>query len=84
MNLLFALAIGVLSGCGLWLLLRARTFDLVLGLTLLGYAVNLFIFAMGRLTFGAPAILIERAPRRPSASISAPLKSGSTIGSTTR
>ena len=53
MALLLSLAIGVLTGCGLWLLLRARTFDLVLGLTLLGYAVNLFIFAMGRLKVDA-------------------------------
>ena len=49
MALLLALAIGVLTGCGLWLLLRARSFDVILGLTLLGYGVNLFIFAMGRL-----------------------------------
>ena len=54
MALLFSIGIGVLVGCGLWLLLRARTFDLILGLTLLGYGVNLFIFAMGRLRPGAP------------------------------
>ena len=53
MALLLSLAIGVLTGCGLWLLLRARTFDVVLGLTLLGYAVNLFIFSMGRLKVDA-------------------------------
>lgn len=49
MALLLALAIGTFTGCGVWLLLRARTFDVILGLTLLGYGVNLFIFAMGRL-----------------------------------
>ncbi len=53
MALLLSLGIGVLVGCGLWLLLRARTFDVILGLTLLGYGVNLFIFAMGRLKPGA-------------------------------
>lgn len=53
MALLLALGIGTLTGCGVWLLLRARTFDVVLGLTLLGYGVNLFIFAMGRLKPGA-------------------------------
>jgi multicomponent K+:H+ antiporter subunit C len=53
MTLLLSLGIGVLVGCGLWLLLRARTFDVVLGLTLLGYGVNLFIFAMGRPRPGA-------------------------------
>ena len=59
---LFASAIGVFTACGVWLLLRARTFDLVLGLTLFSYAVNLFIFAMGRLTFGAPPIIVEGVP----------------------
>ena len=49
MALLLATAIGILVGCGLWLMLRARTFELVLGLALLGYGVNLFIFSMGRL-----------------------------------
>ena len=43
--------------CGIYLLLRGRTFPVVLGLTLLGYAVNVFIFAMGRLWSGAPPIL---------------------------
>ena len=57
MLLMLALGIGVLSGCGVWLLLRARTFDAILGLTLLSYAVNLFIFAMGRLWRDAPPIL---------------------------
>jgi multicomponent K+:H+ antiporter subunit C len=52
-----ALLIGVLAGCGVWLLLRARTFDAILGLTLLSYAVNLFIFAMGRVKPGAPPIV---------------------------
>ena len=55
--LFFALAIGVFTACGVWLMLRARTFDVVLGITLFSYAVNLFIFAMGRLTFGAAAIV---------------------------
>ncbi len=31
-----------------WLLLRPRTFQLIIGLCLLSYAVNLFIFSMGR------------------------------------
>ena len=54
---LLATGIGVLTATGVWLLLRARTFDLPLGLTLLSYAVNLFIFAMGRLAVGAPPIV---------------------------
>jgi multicomponent K+:H+ antiporter subunit C len=59
---LFASAIGVFTACGVWLMLRSRTFDIVLGMTLVSYAVNLFIFAMGRLTFGAAVILVEGAP----------------------
>jgi multicomponent K+:H+ antiporter subunit C len=43
--------------CGVYLLLRGRSFTVVLGLTVLGYAVNVFIFAMGRLWTGAPPIL---------------------------
>jgi multicomponent K+:H+ antiporter subunit C len=54
---LIAVVIGLLTGCGVYLLLRARTFPVVLGLTLLSYGVNLFLFAMGRLTIGVPAIL---------------------------
>jgi multicomponent K+:H+ antiporter subunit C len=57
MLLLLALGIGTLAGCGVWLLLRARTFDAILGLTLLSYAVNLFIFAMGRVKVGAVPIV---------------------------
>jgi multicomponent K+:H+ antiporter subunit C len=57
-----ASAIGVLAGCGIWLCLRSRTFDVVLGLTLLSYAVNLFIFAMGRMAFNAPPLLRDGTP----------------------
>src|SRR5690606_19286324 len=51
-------AIGLLTGAGLYLLLRARTFSVILGLTLLSYAANLLIFAGGRLTRGAPPLLL--------------------------
>lgn len=54
---IIALAIGVLAGSGVWLVLRPRTFPVALGLTLLAYAVNLFIFAMGRLRVGAAPIV---------------------------
>jgi multicomponent Na+:H+ antiporter MnhC subunit len=57
MEIVFALAIGVLSGSGVWLLLRPRTFQVVMGLSLLSYAVNLFIFGMGRLAVGKPPII---------------------------
>jgi multicomponent K+:H+ antiporter subunit C len=57
MELIVALAIGVLAGSGVWLLLRPRTFQVVIGLSLISYAVNLFIVAMGRLRVGAAPIL---------------------------
>lgn len=57
MEILIALAIGVMTACGVYLTLRARTFPVVLGLTLLAYAVNVFLFSMGRLTIGLPAVI---------------------------
>lgn len=57
MEIVIAAAIGLLTFAGVFLLLRGRTFSVVLGLTLLSYAVNLFIFAMGRLTPNAAPIL---------------------------
>jgi multicomponent K+:H+ antiporter subunit C len=62
MELLVASAIAVLAAAGIWLSLRARTFEVVVGLTLLSYAVNLFIFSMGRLRPGAPPILRDGVP----------------------
>ncbi|WP_225025973.1 Na+/H+ antiporter subunit C [Xinfangfangia pollutisoli] len=57
MELVLSLVIGIFAGSGIWLLLRPRTFQVIIGLCLLSYAVNLFIFSMGRLTVGAPAIM---------------------------
>jgi multicomponent K+:H+ antiporter subunit C len=48
MAALISIALGCLCAAGIYLMLRPRTFDVVLGLTLLSYAVNLFIFFMGR------------------------------------
>ena len=57
MAALIAIALGALTAAGIYLMLRARTFDLILGLTLLTYAVNLFIFFMGRIKIGAAPII---------------------------
>ncbi len=57
MEWLISLVIAVLTATGVYLTLRARTFPVVLGLTLLAYGVNLFLFSMGRLTIGHPAII---------------------------
>ena len=61
MELLMASGIGVLTAAGVYLLLRPRTFDAILGLTLISYAVNLFLFSMGRLVVGRAPILGEGA-----------------------
>jgi multicomponent K+:H+ antiporter subunit C len=61
MELVLALGIGALAGSGIWLILRPRTFQVIIGLSLLSYAVNLFILSMGRLRSGAPPILPDRA-----------------------
>ncbi|AVR87022.1 Na+/H+ antiporter subunit C [Thauera aromatica] len=56
MEAVFAIAVGVVFGAGIWLILRPRTFQLIIGLLLMSYAVNLFIFAMGRLWVDKPPI----------------------------
>ncbi|NNE80140.1 MAG: Na+/H+ antiporter subunit C [Silicimonas sp.] len=57
MELIVASAIGVLTAGGLYLVMRLRTFPVILGMSLLTYAVNVFLFASGRLTIGASPIL---------------------------
>lgn len=57
MEWLVASVIAVMTGCGVFLTLRARTFPVVLGVTLLAYAVNVFLFTMGRLQLGVPAVI---------------------------
>lgn len=57
MEIVLALAIGVLTAAGIWLVLRPRTFQVLIGLTLLSYAVNLFIFSTGGVRIGAEPVL---------------------------
>ena len=57
MEAILALVIGVLGGAGVWLVLRPRTFQVVMGLTLLSYAVNMFIFSMGSIVIDKPPIV---------------------------
>jgi multicomponent K+:H+ antiporter subunit C len=57
MEFVLAIGIGALAGSGVWLILRPRTFQVIVGLSLLSYAVNLFIVAMGRLREGAPVLV---------------------------
>ena len=62
MEFLLATGIGFVTACAIYLMLRGRTFPVVLGLTLFGYAVNVFIFVMGRLWTNAQPILIGEGP----------------------
>ena len=57
MELLIAIAIGALTTAGVYLILRKRSFAVVLGMTMLSYATNLFLFAMGRLEVNKPPII---------------------------
>ncbi len=59
MELLVASAIGILTAAGIYLVQRLRTFPVIIGVSLLTYAVNVFLFASGRLAIGAPPILSD-------------------------
>jgi len=61
MALLLALVVGVLVGGGVWLALRPRSYSVVLGLTLLGYGVNLFILTAGRVDRRTPPLTVDGA-----------------------
>ena len=57
MEVILAIVIGVFGGAGVWLVLRPRTFQVIMGLTLLSYGVNLFIFSMGSIFIDKPPIV---------------------------
>jgi multicomponent K+:H+ antiporter subunit C len=59
---LIASAIGVLTAAGVYLVLRGQSFPIIIGLAFLSYAVNLFLFSMGRLTINHPPIIDPNAP----------------------
>ena len=74
MEAVMAMAMGIMFGSGVWLLLRPRTFQVITGLLLISYAVNLFIFIMGRLSINQPPLTLAEGTidpalkRRPNAS----------------
>ncbi len=57
MEVLVATAIGAMSAAGIYLVLRLRTFPTVIGMTMMSYAINLFLVATGRLATDKPPIL---------------------------
>jgi multicomponent K+:H+ antiporter subunit C len=62
MEFLLATGVGVVTATGIYMMLRGRTFPVVLGLSLFGYAVNVFIFLMGRLWSNAAPVLVGAGP----------------------
>jgi multicomponent K+:H+ antiporter subunit C len=62
MEVLVASGVGFATAAGIWLVLRAQTFPVVLGLTFLSYAANVYLFAMGRLAVDAPPVIRAAAP----------------------
>lgn len=56
MEALVASGIGLLTAVGVYLVLRRQTFPVIIGTVFLSYAVNLFLFATGRLTINRPPI----------------------------
>ena len=61
MELLVATAVGAMTAAGTYLLLRGRTFPVIIGLALLSYAINVFLFATGRLVVNQPPVITEQA-----------------------
>jgi multicomponent K+:H+ antiporter subunit C len=59
MEYLVASGVGVMTAAGIYLILRRHTFPVIIGLALLSYAVNVFIFAMGRLAINQPPIIVK-------------------------
>ena len=59
MNLLLAITVGVLFAAGIFMLLRRSMVKLILGLGLLGHAINLMIFASSDVSRSGPPVIAE-------------------------
>ncbi len=59
MEFLLASAIGVLTAAGVFLVMRPRTFSVVMGLSFLTYAINFYLVSAGRLAVNQPDIWVE-------------------------
>ena len=57
MNLVYALAIASLMGCGVYLLLSRHIIRMILGVSLLSAATNLLIFVAGRAGSTVPPVI---------------------------
>ena len=61
MEALMAITIGLLTALGVYLVLRARSYSVILGIMMLSYAVNLFLLSMGRISASTPPVIVEGA-----------------------
>ena len=61
MTVVFAFVAATLFGCGVYMVLSRHALRMVLGLSLLTTAVNLFIFQAGRIRSSQPPIIAEGA-----------------------
>lgn len=59
MEWIIASAVAAMTAVGVYLVLCLRTFTVVIGLTLLTYATNLFLFTTGRLAVNEPDIITD-------------------------
>ncbi len=58
MEVVISVIVGILAGSGVWLVLRPRTYQVLIGLSLLSYAINLFIFSVGSLAIDKEPIVL--------------------------
>lgn len=61
MELILSIVIGLLVACGVWLILRPRTFQIIIGMSLISYAVNLFLFSSGHILQNRTPVLEDSA-----------------------
>jgi len=59
-SLVLALLVGVLFTTGTYLLLRRDAIKLILGLSLLTYAINFILFGTSKLTRGIPPVVADK------------------------
>lgn len=57
MEIVLAILTGLLFAAGLYLMLHRGMVKLIIGIMMLSYATNLFIFLIARITRGVPAIV---------------------------
>jgi multicomponent Na+:H+ antiporter subunit C len=61
MTLLLAVVVGVIFGCGLYLMMRRTMVQLLIGLAMIGNGANLLIFMSAGMTRGRPPLVPDGA-----------------------